>query len=94
MVVLWAQLIIDGKEYGVCPFIVPLRDPQTYDLLPGVIIGDCGPKNALNNIDNGFIRLDNVLIPKLTYLVSLDILMKMVDLLVKFNLFRKDLECT
>jgi len=33
-------------------------------LLPGVLIGDCGTKNGLNGIDNGFILFDQVRIPK------------------------------
>lgn len=60
---IWAQLIIDGKSQGPHPFIVPLRCKKTHQVLPGVTIGDCGPKNGLNYIDNGFIILDNVRIP-------------------------------
>lgn len=37
-------MIIDGKNYGVKPFVVQLRDPETYALLPGINIGDCGAK--------------------------------------------------
>ena len=33
-------------------------------LLPGVTIGDCGHKNGHNGIDNGYIILDHVRIPK------------------------------
>ena len=64
MSVIWAQLMIDGKSYGPHPFIVPLRDPKTHQLLEGVVIGDCGPKNGCNNIDNGFIMFTNHRIPK------------------------------
>ena len=31
--------------------------------MPGVIIGDCGAKNGLNGIDNGFLSFKNVRIP-------------------------------
>ena len=34
-----------------------------HKLLPGVLIGDCGPKNGCNIIDNGFILLDRVRVP-------------------------------
>ena len=61
--VIWAQLFIKGKCYGVHAFIVPLRDKKTHKLLPGVLVGDCGPKNGSNLIDNGFIMLDKVRIP-------------------------------
>lgn len=67
--VIWANLKVNGKSYGPHPFVVPLRTHDTHDLLPGVKIGDCGPKNGLNMIDNGFIILDQVKIPK-TYLLS------------------------
>jgi acyl-CoA oxidase len=43
--------------------VVPLRDSKTHKLLPGVLVGDCGPKNGCNEIDNGFILLDQVRVP-------------------------------
>ena len=46
--VIWAQLYIKDKCYGVHSFIVPLRDTTTHKLLPGVLVGDCGPKNGCN----------------------------------------------
>ena len=64
MSLIWAQLYIDSKCYGVHAFIVPIRDKQTYKLLPGVLIGDCGLKAGLNGVDNGFMLFDNVRIPK------------------------------
>ena len=57
-------MIINGKSHGVQTFIVPLRDPNTYKLLPGVIAGDIGPKFGFNTKDNGFVRFDNVRIPR------------------------------
>jgi acyl-CoA oxidase len=42
--VVFARLIVDGKQYGVKSFLVQLRDPTTFDLKPGVSIGDCGAK--------------------------------------------------
>lgn len=63
MSVVWAQLYIEGKCYGIHAFIVPLRDRKTHKLLPGVLIGDCGQKNGVNEVDNGFILFDRVRIP-------------------------------
>jgi len=40
----FANLIIDGKNEGPHVFIVPLRDRHTYNVLPNIIIGDCGKK--------------------------------------------------
>lgn len=64
MSVVFAQLYIDGKCYGVHSYIVPIRDPDTHDLYPGVLIGDCGPKMGLNGIDNGLMIFDRYRIPK------------------------------
>jgi len=63
MAVIWAQLIIKGKSYGVHPFVVPLRDKKTLKLYERVRIGDCGSKLGLHLIDNGYIGFDNYKIP-------------------------------
>lgn len=55
---------MNGKDYGVKPFIVPLRNPNDYTLLPGVSIGDVGMKMGRNGIDNGWIQFTNVRIPR------------------------------
>ncbi|RFS13540.1 acyl-CoA dehydrogenase [Emticicia sp. C21] len=63
MATVFAQLIIDGKNYGVNAFVVPLRDKKG-KTLKGITIGDCGLKMGLNGVDNGTIIFDNVVIPK------------------------------
>jgi len=63
MATTFAKLIIDGVDYGVSAFIVPLRDKKG-NLHPGVTIKDCGRKMGLNGVDNGVIYFDNVRIPK------------------------------
>lgn len=62
MVTVFAKLIIDGKDYGVNAFIVPIRD-KNKNVLPSVRIEDCGHKMGLNGVDNGIIYFDNVVIP-------------------------------
>ncbi|MBU0942235.1 MAG: acyl-CoA dehydrogenase family protein [Bacteroidetes bacterium] len=62
MATVFAKLIIDGHDYGVNAFIVPLRDDQG-TILEGITIGDCGHKMGLNGVDNGTISFDNVSIP-------------------------------
>lgn len=54
----------DGVDRGMHNFLVPLRSMQDHKLLPGVITGDLGPKIGYNNMDNGFARFDNVVIPR------------------------------
>lgn len=63
MATVFAKLIIDGHDYGVNAFIVPLRDTDG-NTLNGIKIGDCGHKMGLNGVDNGTISFDNVVIPK------------------------------
>jgi acyl-CoA oxidase len=64
MAVVWANLYINNKSYGVHAYAVPIRDKKTHKLFPGVLAGDCGPKTGLNVIDNGFIMFDNYRVPK------------------------------
>ncbi|MFN8691016.1 MAG: acyl-CoA dehydrogenase, partial [Cyclobacteriaceae bacterium] len=59
----FAKLILDGKDYGVSAFVVPLRD-KSCKLHPGVTIEDCGRKMGLNGVDNGLIHFNQVVIPK------------------------------
>lgn len=36
--------------------------------MPGIILGDCGKKEGLDGIDNGFMIFNNVRIPKENFL--------------------------
>lgn len=58
----FAKLINNNVDHGVCAFVVPLRDKQN-NLLKGVRIEDCGHKMGLNGVDNGRIWFDQVEIP-------------------------------
>lgn len=63
--VVMARLVTpDGKERGPHAFVVPLRCPETHKPLPGVTVGDIGPKFGYNGVDNGFLRFDHVRIPR------------------------------
>jgi len=53
-----------GVDRGVHNFIVPLRCPHSHRPLPGVEVGDVGPKIGYNKMDNGFCSFDNVRIPR------------------------------
>jgi|APTNR8051073442_1049403.scaffolds.fasta_scaffold00003_410 acyl-CoA oxidase len=63
MATVFAKLILDGKDYGVSAFVVPLRDKKG-TMAKGVRIKDCGRKMGLNGVDNGVIYFDQVVIPK------------------------------
>lgn len=68
-VVLYAQLILEGKEKGVCVFIVQIRD-ENHLPLPGVRCGDLGNKIGDNANDTGFLQLENVRIPRVNMLMK------------------------
>ena len=59
----FAQLQIDGENYGVNAFLVPIRSQQG-EILPGIRIEDHGEKMGLNGVDNGRIWFDHVRIPR------------------------------
>ncbi|GBG34285.1 Peroxisomal acyl-coenzyme A oxidase 1 [Hondaea fermentalgiana] len=59
----YAQLIVQGKEYGLHVFMVQVRD-ENHHCLPGIELGDCGRKLGDNAIDTGYMRLRGVRIPR------------------------------
>nr|XP_004669134.2 peroxisomal acyl-coenzyme A oxidase 2 [Jaculus jaculus] len=63
-VLVLAQLICSGAQRGMHAFIVPIRSLEDHTPLPGITVGDIGPKMEMENIDNGFLRLDRVRIPR------------------------------
>lgn len=56
--VVMARLKIGAKDFGVHPFIVQLRDMNTFKHLTGVRTGDLGPKFSFHNKDNGWAIFD------------------------------------
>ncbi|XP_028031565.1 probable peroxisomal acyl-coenzyme A oxidase 1 isoform X3 [Bombyx mandarina] len=59
-----AQLYTQGKCYGIHPFIVQIRDEDTHMPLPGVRVGEIGPRMGFNTADNGFLGFDHYRIPR------------------------------
>lgn len=57
-------MIIDGKRMGVQSFMVPIRDIDTHRPLPGIEVGDIGPKFGFSAKDNGYALFDHVRIPR------------------------------
>ncbi|XP_008839418.1 peroxisomal acyl-coenzyme A oxidase 2 [Nannospalax galili] len=62
--VVLAQLICSGAKKGMHAFIVPIRSLQDHSPLPGITVGDIGPKMGLDHIDNGFLRMNHVRVPR------------------------------
>lgn len=65
--VVYARLIVKGKDYGVKNFVVQLRNGNG-ELLPGVAVGDIGKKMGRDGIDNGWIQFTDVKIPRFNML--------------------------
>ena len=63
MAVVFAQLVTRGQRHGVHAWLVPIRDEQG-DPVPGVTIGDDGPKAGLLGVDNGRLTFDHVTVPR------------------------------
>jgi acyl-CoA oxidase len=63
MAVVFGQLLVRGRNYGVHAILVPFRDALGNDL-PGVTTGDHGEKGGLDGVDNGTIRFARVRVPR------------------------------
>ncbi|XP_075133571.1 peroxisomal acyl-coenzyme A oxidase 1-like isoform X2 [Leptodactylus fuscus] len=59
-----AQLYTQGECKGPHGFVVPIRQMGTHEPLPGLTVGDIGPKFGFNETDNGFLKFDKVRIPR------------------------------
>jgi acyl-CoA oxidase len=62
--IVMALLFTKGQGHGMHAFVVQLRDINSHQTLPGIRLGDIGPKFGFDTIDNGFLRFDNVRIPR------------------------------
>ncbi|EGC30018.1 hypothetical protein DICPUDRAFT_158324 [Dictyostelium purpureum] len=60
----FANLVSNGQNYGLHPFLVQIRDTKTLEPLKGISTADNGPKIGLNGVDNGRIWFNKVRIPK------------------------------
>jgi len=53
-----------GNDYGVQPYIIQIRDLETHEPLPGIEIGDIGTKLGYNSVDNGYLYIKNLKVPR------------------------------
>ncbi|XP_045124550.1 peroxisomal acyl-coenzyme A oxidase 1-like [Portunus trituberculatus] len=67
--IVMAQLYTQGKCHGPHPFFVQLRDYDTHRSLPGIILGEIGPRLGINSQDNGYLRFDHCRIPRTNLLM-------------------------
>ncbi|GAB9476034.1 Peroxisomal acyl-coenzyme a oxidase [Globisporangium polare] len=59
-----ARLFLEGKDVGVQAFLVQLRSLENHVPLPGIEVGDIGPKVGFQSVDNGYAAFHNVRIPR------------------------------
>lgn len=55
--VVFAQMIVNNKRYGVKNFVVQLRDVLDFKVKQGINVGDIGAKMGRHGIDNGWIQV-------------------------------------
>merc|ERR1719453_2860766 len=61
--VVFAQLLVGGKSHGVFGFFMQFRD-ENGDLMPGVEIGEIGPKVGPSETNIGYARFTYVRVPR------------------------------
>eukprot|EP01104_Vermistella_antarctica_P002183 TRINITY_DN1234_c1_g2_i1.p1 TRINITY_DN1234_c1_g2~~TRINITY_DN1234_c1_g2_i1.p1 ORF type:complete len:743 (+),score=193.26 TRINITY_DN1234_c1_g2_i1:133-2229(+) len=66
--VVMASLRVNDRNLGVHAFVVQLRSMDTHQPLPGIEVGDIGPKFGYNTNDNGFLRFTHHRIPRFNML--------------------------
>ncbi|KAK2736814.1 hypothetical protein FQN55_001403 [Onygenales sp. PD_40] len=68
--ILMARLIIKGKDHGVHPFIIPLRNVDNFKPAPGVEFGDIGMKMGYNGTTNGYAIFSGLHVPRTNLLMG------------------------
>lgn len=68
--VVFANLIVLEQNLGPHPFMVQIRSLEDMRPLPGVTLGDIGPKIGYNSMDNGYAVFDHVRIPRSNMLMG------------------------
>ncbi|CAD8157441.1 unnamed protein product [Paramecium pentaurelia] len=66
----YAKLIVNNKSHGVQAFMVPIRDLNTHKPLPGIEVGDIGPKIGYTSKDNGYLKFTHCRIPRFNMLAK------------------------
>merc|ERR1711899_653577 len=62
-IVVFAKLLIDGKNEGLHGILVRIRD-NDMNVMPGVTVEDMGHKMGLNGVDNAKLSFDQVRVPR------------------------------
>ena len=68
--IVYANLMLNKKNYGPHPFMVQLRSLIDHKPLPNIMLGDLGPKQGYNSMDNGYAIFNNIRIPRMDMLMG------------------------
>lgn len=61
--IIMTRIVSNGKDFGVYPLFIQLRDLKTHKQLPGIEIGDIGPKLGYASKDNGYLKFTHHRVP-------------------------------
>ena len=62
--ILMTKIVSNGKNQGIFPLFIQIRDLETHRALDGLELGDIGPKLGYASKDNGFMRFNHFKVPK------------------------------
>ena len=65
-----ARLIVNGKDHGPHTFCIPIRSLEDHRPLPGITVGDIGPKFGYATVDNGFVLFEHYRVPHISLLAK------------------------
>jgi len=68
LAVVIANLCVNGKFYGPHGFLIRIRDEETKEPLPGIVLTDMGKKTTANDLDNARIEFNKVWLDRSTLL--------------------------
>ena len=83
--IVFARCIACECDYGVQPYIVPIRDLESFEPLAGVEVGDIGTKLGYNSIDNGYLKFTHFRVPRKALLSRFVSINKEGDFKLKAN---------
>jgi len=66
--VVFARMIVNKKDYGPLPFMVPIRSRVDHKPFPGIKVGDIGAKLGYNTVDNGYLEFNQYRVPRFSLL--------------------------
>lgn len=83
--IVFARCIADETDYGIQSYIVPVRDINSFEPLPGIEVGDIGTKLGYNTVDNGYLKFTQYRVPRKALLSRFASISKKGDFKMKSN---------